>query len=295
MLMEFATGTALEIYLMSYHVNPKSGNVGLCKATKGGCPFGGADEHFESKREAQVHYEAQQQGSFSPKVTIDADGFLSEESEKLVNVRGISCHRCGRGITGKEMRLMTDEFVEIDCDCGAILSIYEVELTIDPSHPSYRFVQDKEAVKDAVWYHATMNDDWLSPQDPSFNNWRARPQYKDGSFKAHVGSHQAAMDRALSQLVTHEDSRMSNDDGFWLYEVKIAQDADVIEGIASDDNSDDYDEFDPDVERYENRFEDPASISLTVRSSKLEIVGRKRIKRQEAYYSPSIYNIRTDS
>lgn len=126
---------------------------------------------------------------------------------------------------------MMDEFVEIDCGCGAILSIYEVKLTIDPSHPSYRFVQDKEAVKDAVWYHATLNDNWLSPQDPSFNNSRARPQYRDGSFKAHVGSRQAAVDRALSQLVTHSDSNPSEDDGFWLYEVKIAQDADVIGGL----------------------------------------------------------------
>lgn len=280
---------------MNYHVNPESGNVSLCKATKGGCPFGGAEEHFGSKREAQALYEAKQQGSFFPKITLDEDGFLSEQSEKLVTVRGVSCHRCGRGITVKEMRLMTDEFAEIDCGCGAILFIYEVKLTIDPSHPSYRFVQDKEAVKDTVWYHATLNDNWLSPQEPSFNNWRARPQYRDGSFKAHVGSCQAAVDRALSQLVTHSDSNPSEDDGFWLYEVKIAQDADVIEEIASDYNSDDYDELDPDVERYENRFEDPASISLMVRSSKLEVVGRRRIKRQEAYHSPSIYNVRSES
>jgi len=40
-----------------FHIN-KQGNAGLCKATKGGCPFGGDDAHFpslESAREAFEH------------------------------------------------------------------------------------------------------------------------------------------------------------------------------------------------------------------------------------------------
>lgn len=42
---------------MLYHVNPNTGNVGLCKARKN-CPFGGANEHFTSTEAARSAYEA---------------------------------------------------------------------------------------------------------------------------------------------------------------------------------------------------------------------------------------------
>lgn len=43
--------------MAKYHINPKTGNPGLCKA-KDNCPFGGADEHYSSKDVARAAYEA---------------------------------------------------------------------------------------------------------------------------------------------------------------------------------------------------------------------------------------------
>lgn len=41
---------------MSFHVNA-AGNAGECRAQKGGCPFGSADEHFATAGEARDNFE----------------------------------------------------------------------------------------------------------------------------------------------------------------------------------------------------------------------------------------------
>lgn len=41
---------------MSFHVNT-AGNAGECRAQKGGCPFGSADEHFSTAEQAREHFE----------------------------------------------------------------------------------------------------------------------------------------------------------------------------------------------------------------------------------------------
>lgn len=41
---------------MPYHVN-SSGVIAPCKASKGPCPFGGIENHYHSKEEAQTAYE----------------------------------------------------------------------------------------------------------------------------------------------------------------------------------------------------------------------------------------------
>jgi len=42
---------------MKFHINPRTGNPSACKANKGNCPFGGADEHFSDKNLAQKYFE----------------------------------------------------------------------------------------------------------------------------------------------------------------------------------------------------------------------------------------------
>lgn len=42
-----------------YHINPKTGEAGLCKA-KTKCPFGGVEEHFTSAEAARADYEDRQ-------------------------------------------------------------------------------------------------------------------------------------------------------------------------------------------------------------------------------------------
>lgn len=42
--------------MAKYHINPKTGNAGACRADNK-CPFGGEDKHYASKSEARAAYE----------------------------------------------------------------------------------------------------------------------------------------------------------------------------------------------------------------------------------------------
>lgn len=46
--------------MANYHIN-NEGNAGACRATKKPCPFGGWEDHYASKKEAQKGYEEQQE------------------------------------------------------------------------------------------------------------------------------------------------------------------------------------------------------------------------------------------
>lgn len=43
--------------MAKYHINNQDGNIGVCKATQGKCPFGGDDNHFTSMSGAALAYE----------------------------------------------------------------------------------------------------------------------------------------------------------------------------------------------------------------------------------------------
>lgn len=43
--------------MSKYHINPETGRPNQCRATKGGCPFGGDDAHHATKEEARAAYE----------------------------------------------------------------------------------------------------------------------------------------------------------------------------------------------------------------------------------------------
>lgn len=49
--------------MAKFHINPESGNVGPCKSTKGQCPFGSLDEHFDDPEDAMETLE-EYYGSF---------------------------------------------------------------------------------------------------------------------------------------------------------------------------------------------------------------------------------------
>jgi len=42
----------IKVAVMTYHINPKSGNADLCRATHGRCPFGSLEEHYSTLEEA---------------------------------------------------------------------------------------------------------------------------------------------------------------------------------------------------------------------------------------------------
>ena len=49
--------------MSKYHLNWK-GEPGKCSAKEGNCPFGGADDHFDSPETARQAFEAQNGSSF---------------------------------------------------------------------------------------------------------------------------------------------------------------------------------------------------------------------------------------
>jgi len=51
--------------MSKFHINPKTGEPGLCRAHGGNCPFGSADQHFNSAEDARSAYEQQASGEFS--------------------------------------------------------------------------------------------------------------------------------------------------------------------------------------------------------------------------------------
>jgi hypothetical protein len=52
-----ALDIASEVLMAKYHINPDSGEASACKATKGKCPFGGAEEHYASLDKAREAFE----------------------------------------------------------------------------------------------------------------------------------------------------------------------------------------------------------------------------------------------
>ncbi len=42
---------------MAYHINPKSGSVGKCRAEEGNCPFGPVEDHYDSPASARLAFE----------------------------------------------------------------------------------------------------------------------------------------------------------------------------------------------------------------------------------------------
>jgi len=54
---------------MAFHVNPETGEASNCRAKNGRCPFGGAEDHFDSFEEAREYYESTQE-TFASKRTL---------------------------------------------------------------------------------------------------------------------------------------------------------------------------------------------------------------------------------
>jgi hypothetical protein len=64
---------------MSYHITPQ-GNAAKCAATQGRCPFGGVDDHFNTKREAVEAFEAQNSGQNLPQTVKTVSPTLLKNS-----------------------------------------------------------------------------------------------------------------------------------------------------------------------------------------------------------------------
>ncbi len=52
-----------------YHVNPATGDVAVCHATKRPCIYGGSESHGETREEAQTKYEEKMKAKPQPKLS----------------------------------------------------------------------------------------------------------------------------------------------------------------------------------------------------------------------------------
>ena len=80
-----------------YHINSK-GEPGVCKAQQA-CPFGGAEEHYDSADQAREAFEAQQGGSFDQPALFDP----RDETEFIIDFVDAERLREGDEYEGEEI------------------------------------------------------------------------------------------------------------------------------------------------------------------------------------------------
>jgi len=260
-----------------YHVNDK-GESKICHAKiEENCDFFERSPHFNTKEEAQAWYESSNDSFSSPsrkRIEIKPNGYLTDTEAKKVAIHGVSCPSCGEPISAMALAILLYDVTSTCKKCSHEYYLEEAKIEILPDNPSYQFL-DKEAVKGSSWFHATSLEDWNK---------------SDEEHIAHLGTKNAAFDRALTEYV----DRSEPDSGFYLYEVELSEDAVVSDDVEEDENSDALStESSDDVARYINRWEDTASISLEVKSSKIRIKNKRFVRNDEAMRTHSVYNLDT--
>jgi hypothetical protein len=87
--------------MAKYHINPRTGNPGICRAHKQ-CPFGGESEHYGSESEARQAYEAIQSGAtFTPATrVIEPDVAIEANPSEFDTVSFRGFNRLMGGIMG---------------------------------------------------------------------------------------------------------------------------------------------------------------------------------------------------
>jgi len=270
---------------MPFHISPETGNPGACKAKPGNCPFGSVHEHYESKEDARAAYERSQESFAAAQlIKLDSEGYIASKYVDRMPLYGMACSICGEAYTIKSLYAGEDD--EAVCSKGHTTFVSEQTVTMTPENPSAKFM-DKQAVKDAVWYHSTQDPDWLQ----SFED--------EEGVEVHLGVEDAAFDRAL--YANAGVNRSTSPEDFYVYEVKLDDSAEINDGVAPNNYEVDWqnhkrwdDENDrrgDDVMRYYNVCEAPGSISLLANAKKLKIVGMRKVTVEEARRRQSVMNI----
>jgi hypothetical protein len=216
------------------------------------------------------------------KPKLDAQGYLDESEIANIKIYGISCPECGAEIGSKAHSAGEDDSAV--CENGHETFIDELKVKMTPDNPSAKFL-DKQAVKDSVWYHSTLDEDWLNSVQ------------KDEDAIVHLGVEDASYDRALWDYA--RKAYGANARSFYMYEVRISNDASVSDRISQSNYTVDREreeELDEDIKqndvtRYFNTAEAPGSISLTANPQKLEVISVRKIEAAEAQQRLSVQNI----
>jgi len=281
-----------------FHINPETGKANICQAkVPANCRYFGQD-HYDSREEAQAAYERSQEAELlgEPKrkntdqpsealrlLTTSAEdlnerGYLREHVAAQASPRGVFCANCNRPIDYRQAsNLINDEWAY--CECGVRYDFNGIRVELPEDSPSKKFLESKDEVLKATWYHATDKADWLQEIDTD-----------RGHFEVHMGTEAAAFDRALTEYASHQ----SWGKDFILYEVELDPSATVADEVAKDENHSVLRGKKDDVIRYINLWEDMASVSLAVNHEKVRIKSSRPVTKDEAHRRISIYNVDPD-
>lgn len=198
---------------------------------------------------------------------LGANGYLKPEYARQVAVKDFHCPRCDASVGLEDGWLLVTNR-RIVCNCGKAYDIFDVTVRLSAGNPSSRYLHEA-AVREASWYHATIQPNW------------ERLMKRKNPITVHLGTENAAFDRAIGRYLSRY--RPFADQSFMLYEVKLKSGVNIAPRITEDENSDRPRIPGSDVTRYVNRWEDPASISLAVRSTAIELVGKREVSAEEAF------------
>lgn len=268
---------------MSFHINPSTGDVGVCRAKKS-CPFGDLEsDHYSSRKEAVEAFELSQ-STFSfpvkelagseydylfPTMTarVGNEPTLEAELESNPN-RAVHCLKCGERIGNAVVALYLQEpgtFVK----CQSCLTVVaaasvasQVGIVVAPNPDSQTFLAvDKANVSKILWYHTS-----------SVANWDKAIQSSDGPDRVHLGSERAAADRAAQLL-----------DRPYLYVLEVSSESSIDDELHQESENDFQVEAGKadDVVRYLNMYEDSGSVSLAVNPKAIKVLGYRKLTARE--------------
>jgi len=271
-----------------YHVNPESGDTGICQATSSRtCPFGEANHSIERDLARKIYENNMEAKTFlKPVRTISLTNkkifpILSaaprekpfreldlEEVQEECKNRAILCPDCGSPLGGKWAGVCAIN-METAEEAGYCFNCHEMFDSMDappiqenPDSPTYAAIVDENIPK-MIWYHYTDRKNWAEEILSDYD----RPKF------VHLGGEQAAADRGLSYL--------SGDRQGYMYAVEVTDIDGLDPNIFDDDGSDFVPRDDSQIVRYRNRYEDTGSISLAVNPSKVRIIGRATVLKED--------------
>jgi hypothetical protein len=163
------------------------------------------------------------------------------------------------------------------CNCEEKYSnLSQFEIWVRPDAAS--FFSEKK-VRSGTWFHATDNPDWFkSVQNGGDSN---NEDYGSGDVMVHLGMKDSAIARANQRKDEYLTYGIALDRWF-LYEVKLADEAQIHAEIQEDDNefptrsnqkAPEYFDWLPyGVTRYLNAYELPGSISLLANANSIKLL-----------------------
>jgi Zn ribbon nucleic-acid-binding protein len=178
-------------------------------------------------------------------------------------VSGASCPECGTFVDKETAREGT--FADgIECaKCGLTLTLLNMELAIE--YDSRKFIS-KEETLNAVWYHATIKEDWHNGLLGA-----------DKEAMVHLGTMEAALTR-----LEHLEGSVHMDTQFTIMAVRFKPGTTVADDLIGDGNDFqprtkeealDHQAYDAEgITRYVNQYEAVGSISLSTTAKTFDVV-----------------------